>query len=381
MRPTGIITPETRELVSAAEEHAHDDALSEQAIGSLVRHLSSRCAIPEVRQRYDEYTTYEASIAPYPVDEAGYAVSFDPLENEVDLFDAWKKHGVVVAKQVVPAKLCAAAIGKVHATLNQLSSGKFAIDNPESYDAMPTDASGTPILTRGFFEVYHDDSLAQLRQSLRMYLHHVIVWGRADLWTTFDRFGVKLPGHGESKALPLHVDQNPNVHPDFRTTQGVLALQDCPTERGTLVTVPGSKGLFPVYAEMALNKGEYVELNTQDTAADILVANARPMPLRQGDLVTWDSRTTHANTANVSGQTRYIALVSAGPARPENDDAALAREQAYLTGEGSNVRDALMHASRRPRYSDHAALQSIRKPEQLSLLGRLLYGQLGYDQV
>ncbi len=370
MNHENIISPETAELVASIEAvQGNDHESSEERVADLIGYLAHRCSQPEVRAKYDAYPIQMEDIASYPVDADGYATAFDPLEQESELYDVWRRYGVAVARSVAPDALCAAAVGTVRDTLAGLGGSDAADDR------------GVPILSRGFFEVYHDDALAQLRQSLRLYLHHVIVWGRADLWTTYDRFGVKLPGHDDSKALPLHVDQNPNVHPGFQTTQGVLALEDCPTERGTLVVVPGSKSRFPVYGRMALNAGEYVELDTANEAADVLAANAQPLPLRKGSVATWDSRTTHANSANVSEMARFVALVSAGPARPDDMLATAARADAFASGRGSNVRNALMHASKRPRYDDPDALQALRVPERLSLLGKLMYGQVRYDEV
>jgi hypothetical protein len=96
--------------------------------------------------------------------------------------------------------------------------------------------------------------------------------------------------------------------------------------------------------------------------------------LRAGDIVTWDSRTTHANSANHSGESRYVAYVAAGPARESDWAAVSARSDAFRTGVGANVRDALMHASKKPRYTAPALLSANRQPEDLTVLGRLLYG-------
>jgi hypothetical protein len=168
------------------------------------------------------------------------------------------------------------------------------------------------------------------------------------------------------------------VHPDFRTVQGVLALTDCPAERGTFLGVPGSRGLFQHYGAMAKNMGEYVELDPQDPVATVLQEHAQAIPLRAGDMVSWDSRTTHANTANISDDMRMVFYVAAGPARPDDPAAVAARVDALKTGLGSNVRDAMMHASKKPRFTQPEAIARVRKPEQLNLLGRLLYGTDGY---
>lgn len=379
MSAAAIINNQTRELVASLEQCPPDNAQeADTRTWQLVDHLTDQLAQPEVRQRYEEYRLVDGVLGQYPVDSEGFAESFDILDQEADFYEHWTRHGVVVGATVASETLCANAIGRIKSMILELSDGTCDIDDPDTYPNLPVDAAGEPILTRGFFEIYHDDSLAQLRQTIRNYLQQVVIWGRADIWTTFDRYGVKLPGHQESVALPLHVDQNPNQSPGFHTVQGVLALDDCPVERGTLVTVPGSKALFPTYAWMTDSHGEYVELDTNTRAGEILAERAQALPLKQGDLVNWDSRTTHANTTNTSTQTRFMALIAGGPAREDDPAAGAARAEAFETGEGSNVRKALMHASKRPRYTDGAVVRQIRQPEILTPLGKLIYGQEAY---
>lgn len=379
MRTATIITNETRELV-AAVEHSFIDQLdaTPDLTRQLIGQLTIRCEDPQVQEKYAQYTCQGEGLGKYPISSNGFAHSFDVLDEECDFYEHWSRLGIVVGKSVASANLCAAAVSRIKEITLNLSSGSCNIDVPDTYGNLPVDEDDVPILTRGFFEIYHDDSLAQLRQSLRTYLHHVVLWGKADLWTTFDRFGVKLPGHQESVALPLHVDQNPKQHPDFRTIQGVLALEDCPVERGTLRAVPGSKALFSDYLPISPECGEYVELDTELHIADQLTKHAQPIPLRQGDLVSWDSRTTHANTANISELPRFVALIAAGVAREDDTTAIIARNYAFETGLGSNVRDAYMHASKKPRYTDQTAISSVRAPERLNVLGKLLYGQERY---
>ena len=276
---------------------------------------------------------------------------------------------------------CNNAKGKINAMVKNLSNGKCDLSKYETYSKIPIDHQGIPILSRGFFEIYHDNLLAQIRQSIRVYLHYVLIWGRTDLWTSFDRLGVKLSSHKESYSLPLHIDQNPKIHTNFKTVQGVLALDDCPIERGTFVAVPGSRKYFLDYIRMAPEKGEYVELDTSDRIAAKLKKKKQALPLRKGDLVTWDSRTTHSNTGNISRKTRFVAYVAMGPAKENNRFAIKARKEAFKTGLGSNVREALMHASKKPRYTNQKAILKIRKKEKLTLLGELIYGQKKYKKI
>jgi len=372
-----IVDERIRSLIERIETTDDPDPY----IRDLVIHVRANCERPDTQELYRSYHTALGVIEPYPIDNDGYAQSFDPLTDEAALVQAWFRYGVVVGKALIAPNLCERAITRIHELIRELSNGSCNLSDEATYDALPKDSSGVSIISRGFFEVYHDAVLARIRQAVRLYLYHVLLWERADLWTSFDRLGMKLPRHIESEGLPLHVDQNPNVHAGFRTTQGVLALRDCPLERGTTVVVSGSKRLFSAYGSMARNRGEYVELDPTDPAAIELTRSAQPLPLRQGDVLSWDSRTTHANTSNVSDETRYIALISAGPAREDSEAMQAARAKAFLSGEGKNVREALMHASKKPRYTDLAPIARVRKKEQLTLLGELLYGQTSYDSL
>ncbi|HSI20359.1 MAG TPA: hypothetical protein VLA04_01435, partial [Verrucomicrobiae bacterium] len=57
------------------------------------------------------------------------------------------------------------------------------------------------------------------------------------------------------------------------------------------------------------------------------------------------------------------------------------RNESFRNGIGSNVREALMHASKKSRYSDYEKLEAVRKPEKLTILGKLLYSQESYENL
>jgi hypothetical protein len=373
---TAIITNEIRDLARLIG-NAGPDA-QDIHVMRLVGLLTERCADPDVKAKLAGADAATEMFAPYPIDADGYAHAFDPLTEEDAFLTAWHRHGFVVGKGIASSAQCTATVAALKDRFNALGCD---FDDRASWNALPQDANGTSILSRGFFELYHDDALAQLRQSPRFYLHHVLLWGRPDLWTSFDRLGVKPPEGESAQGLPLHVDQNPKIRSDFASVQGVLALQDCPLERGTYAAVPGSRAMFPYYADMAKNMGEYVELNPYSTLGATLGPNIQPIPLRAGDLVSWDSRTTHCNTANVSDQTRLVAYVAAGPSGEAERELIAARQDGFMTGLGSNVRRALMHASKKPRFTDLETTAAIRQPEDLTLLGRLLYGAARYDML
>ncbi len=376
-----IVDDSVKALVAQIDRAGGGWATLDSVLKRLVGRLKYRCNLPAVRERYDAYRQSTTEVGRLPVDSNGYVVSFDPVEDEEALFQFWSKYGIVVSRTGIRADDLEYVVKRAHSIVGKLSGGKCVLDDAKTWDSIPADGDGTSLISRGFFEIYHDDALSTLRQAVRVYLHHVILWGRADLWTTFDRLGIKLPGHVESNALPLHVDQNPLVHPQFRTVQGVLALRDCPVERGTFVGVPGSRKHFERYGAMAKNQGEYVELDTTSDVAAVLTAAAQACPLRAGNLISWDSRTTHSNSANKSDQTRYVAYISAGPCREDDETAVKARLGGFTSGLGSNVREALMHASKPPRFTSPDDVARTRETEQLTLLGRLLYGQSKYAEI
>jgi hypothetical protein len=376
-----VITKEIRNIVANIESLAENDLQEiNENIAALISELKLTTSNSATQQRYsNQHKNRDVKLERYPIDKAGYACAFDPLTDEEAFFNTWKKYGIVVGKQVVGSDICDTTVRGICNIVEQISSGKCDISNPSSWSQMPVDSNGIPLLSRGFLEVYHHDILAQIRQAVRIYLHHVVIWGRHDLWTSFDRLGIKLPHHEESKALPLHVDQNPLIHPSFKTIQGVLALADCPVERGTFVGVPGSNQYFHEYTRFAPERGEYVEIPTQDPVHKLLSEFSQPIPLRKGDLITWDSRTAHANSENISDKTRFVAYIAAGISSNDNTELVDARINACKTGIGSNLRDALMHASKKARYTDYDALQNLQgREEKFTLLGELLYGITRY---
>ena len=382
-----IMNQKIKELVSELETAGDEAGQKAGSFGSvssklrdLVNEVQSSCSKPEVKERYEQLRQYRPALSSYPLDDQGYAKAFDPLREEEEMFQRWKESGIVVGSKIASRELCEETILRLREVALKLSNEKFDILDPSTFSEIPKDQEGVALLSRGFFELYHDDSIAELRQLVRLYLQHVVIWGQAELWSSFDRFGLKLPHHPESAALPLHVDQNPLQDPEFKTVQGVLALSDCPIDRGTFVAVPGSKTYFHEYEQIA-GQGEYVQLDQESDLAKVLLPYVQPIPIRSGDAVTWDSRTTHSNSANISDQLRAVAYVAAGPVPMNSTEAIKPRLEALSTGLGSNQRGSLMHASMRPRFTAAQAIAKVQNQADLTYLGKLLYGIESYGQV
>lgn len=351
--------------------------VSEIEQGQATHHVFSQL-VQEIQKSFqdfqpqrDKLQSQTPTIQPYPVVD-GYAVAFDPLTQSQEFLEHWYKYGFVVGKDVVSSAVSQKAIEKMLSI-----SQSFLLNNELTY---LKDKQGVPILSRGFFELYHDDTLAQIRQSVILYLHYCLIWNTPYLWTSFDRLGLKTPQGENAMGLGLHVDQNPTVHAQFTTVQGVLALEDCPVERGTFVVVPGSSSVFQEYSQFIKPsyKGEYVSLEPS-TLKDNLEQHKQIIPLRKNNLVSWDSRTTHANSSNISHINRYVCYVSMGVAKENRFDLIDKRLQAFNTGLGENCREAYLHASKKPRFTNSEYISSVREKEQLTQLGQALYGFKSYS--
>ncbi len=57
--------------------------------------------------------------------------------------------------------------------------------------------------------------------------------------------------------------------------------------------------------------------------------------MRAGSLISWDSRTTHANSANVSDKTRFVAYIAYGITRQDDPLALGWRVDGFMSGQGT----------------------------------------------
>lgn len=220
-----------------------------------------------------------------------------------------------------------------------------------------------PLASRlGFMDLYHDDSLAQLRQNPNIYQVFTKLFEDEKLWVVFDRVIYQNPSD-EDYPLNPHVDQNPIQNPEFFNVQAMIALKDMNESTGTLALVPQSPQFFLEYVQWTKPGDGYVE--HQGDRPLYFVA----LRLKEGQLVIWDSRTTHSRFRGEAKSNRYAALVTYTLAK---DDPILVnlRLKYFQKGIGWNNHEAGLRATSRPRCE-----QSLRQtPEALTDLGRRLYG-------
>jgi ectoine hydroxylase-related dioxygenase (phytanoyl-CoA dioxygenase family) len=214
----------------------------------------------------------------------------------------------------------------------------------------------------GFLDLYHDDTLAQLRQDPRVYKVFANILGSDKLWVVFDRVIFQKKTEGED-PLPPHVDQNPIENPDFFNVQAMLALKDMNESTGTLAVVPKSPLFFHEYKQWTKPGDGYVEYQKDDLPPFV------GLRLKEGEIVIWDSRTTHSRFRGNPEADRYAALITFTLAK-EDPQLYDLRQKYFTEGIGWNSHEAGLRATSRPRCE-----QSLRhQKENLTPLGRKLYG-------
>jgi hypothetical protein len=230
------------------------------------------------------------------VDNDGFAVGLCPFTEANLVVSIFNNLGYVVIANVI--------------TPDELEHVKYRVDYLLETYSEAVDSSSTPILSRGFFEIYYDIILDIIRGSARFYEAHKLIWNRADLWVTFDRFVVKKPN---TQGLPLHLDQNPYVQPDFECTQGLVSIANNTSSSGSTLLVPKSHLDFELARNFCNQTDNYNPVPTDSEYLGSIKDNVYNINLRDGDGLIWDSRTIHGSSDNLSDQTRIAALVSYQP--------------------------------------------------------------------
>lgn len=223
----------------------------------------------------------------------------------------------------------------------------------------------------GFFELYHDDALAQLRQNPTMVKLFETLWDNKKLWVVFDRCIYMRPGTDQKGTLPLHVDQNPHAQPGFSSVQGLLALRDCDKTTGMLGIIPGSHHDFGQYKAWSNDKQGWIEYQGEDVQTRWQALRA--VHLKEGEMVVWDSRLTHSRfnadpACTDDWNERMLAMISFLPASA-NETLREKRVHAFKSGTGQYDHEAGL------RKTAGSHIPSLRvQPESLTQTGELIYG-------
>jgi len=220
----------------------------------------------------------------------------------------WEENGYVVIEGAVPRQ-AAARIGDLiweFEGMDPADPGTWY--PPEKSRLRRTELS----YNAGMVELYHHQLLWDARQSPRVHGAFADLWGTEALWVSIDRVNLNLPPEPgfEFKSF-MHFDYDPDGATD--SVQGVLSISDqLDPEVGGFVCIPE---LFRNYAAWRARQPDDWDWYRPDVTGLPLV----PVPLKQGDLLIFNSRLCHGIRQNISRDkvrmAQYIAML---PAREED---------------------------------------------------------------
>jgi hypothetical protein len=219
----------------------------------------------------------------------------------------WQENGYIIVPVAVPPEHLQAVIDALCAFRD------VDLDDPASWYHDRGKAYREPELAMsGMVEIYHHQALWNNRQHPRVYGAFADIWGRDDLWVTFDRANMNFPVRPEwaFKGF-VHWDIDTSVVPLPYDVQGVLSLTDTPVDAGGFQCVSG----FHRRIE------EWIKTQPADRdpfRPDLTGLEVRPIPTRAGDLLIWNSRLPHGTSPNRSNRPRLAQYISMFPADEEN---------------------------------------------------------------
>jgi hypothetical protein len=170
----------------------------------------------------------------------------------------------------------------------------------------------------GMVEMYHYQSMWDVRQHPAVYRIFRDLHGTDDLWVSIDRVALKPPVTPDEPAYDhpgfIHWDTDMNRYPDipFRV-QGVLALEDTSADMGGFQCVPS------IYRDQRRFLDERSKAGPVPHAPDIGDHPIVKVPLSAGDLVIWKTTLLHGNGRNSSQRPRLAQYLTMNPLPPAGE--------------------------------------------------------------
>lgn len=236
-------------------------------------------------------------------------------------------NGYLVFPKVVPEDFCQRVIADI---LSHTRDGKEGIDRA------------------GMVEMYHYQSMWDIRQHPAVHAAFASIFGTEKLWVSIDRVGFK-PGMPSAETGEyaekfksimadspygfIHWDICVNQRPRPFAVQGLVALCDTDERMGGFQCVPSLyRELDSWLASLPTRKAVYAHFYTDSAGAHELLPkewhqqssrdhrywSIERVPLQAGDLIIWDSFLPHGNGVNFTDRDRfcqYLTMTLVGDAR------------------------------------------------------------------
>lgn len=267
------------------------------------------------------------------------------------------EHGYLVVCQLIPREQVDAVVDAIWDFL------EFDRDDPSGWYQEPHRHNG-------MVEMYHHQSLWDVRQHPKMYQLFRELFGQDDLWVFIDRANLKPPPSPEHPEYDhhgmVHWDMDVRETPTPFQVQGVLYLVDTRSGEGGFQCVPG---VHRRAAEIAAGISD-TDLRHQQLHERFPDEISPPIEIEAdaGDFIIWHSALPHGNSRNYSDKPRLAQYVRLEPAVPS--DAALRAARI------ASWRERMHPSFQNPRAfpGDPRRKESQSPAAELTPLGRKLLG-------
>ncbi|MEZ4682290.1 MAG: phytanoyl-CoA dioxygenase family protein [Caldilineaceae bacterium] len=215
----------------------------------------------------------------------------------------WNENGYVIIRNAVPKENVDAVVDAIWDFL------EVDRNDPEAW-------YHAPVSRAGMLEMYHHQALWNNRQLPNIYQAFADIWGRDDLWVSFDRANMNPPAREPDWDYEgmYHWDIDTSADPIPFMVQGVLYLADTPADGGGFQCTPGMHHHF----------AEWVKTQPADRhprLPDPTGLDIQTIPGNAGDLLIWHSLLPHGNSRNRSTKPRLAQYITMFPPRGEEDRA------------------------------------------------------------
>lgn len=211
------------------------------------------------------------------------------------------QQGYLVVKQLIPRDLVDAVLDAIWEFL------EFDRDDP-------SDWYREPHRVNGMVEMYHHQSLWDVRQHPAVYELFRDLFGRDDLWVFIDRANLKPPPSADHPTYDhhgmVHWDMDVRETPTPFQVQGVLYLVDTRRGEGGFQCVPGAHRRAAQISDGISDE----DLRHQQLHERFSTTLGPPIEIEAdaGDFIIWHSALPHGNSRNRSDKPRlaqYLSLI------------------------------------------------------------------------
>ena len=259
-----------------------------------------------------------------PRADDGFCVSFD-VTDVANWQTFFAKHGFVVVK-VLTKEECAATRDEFFATVNaqprpdgEPRTRPVSLNDPLSWESENWPNG------RGKYLVQHPaitPCALRNRTHPNVYALYSRLFNTPRVFANVDVWGVmrgtsELPCEPSERPewrqhLDPHWDVNPRRYQEARKAgkpplfQGVLALVDCDDLTGGFTIAPGSAVHLDKWVAAVPPQKSERENHYDTSPSDPWRPLTQPVPIREGEMVVWDSGSLHANYSNHGPNMRIV---------------------------------------------------------------------------